>query len=81
MDPFQEKYGNTVAAVIFIPALIADILWTSCVLGALGKSETTTSWMNSLQFLEFINLSLLPQHQENVVSASLTPRLWLQEGH
>ena len=39
MDPFQEKYGNTVVAIIFIPALIADILWVACILGALGKSE------------------------------------------
>ncbi|XP_051248444.1 high-affinity choline transporter 1-like isoform X1 [Dicentrarchus labrax] len=36
MDPFQNKYGNSVAAVIFIPALLADILWIACVLGALG---------------------------------------------
>ncbi|XP_076578965.1 high affinity choline transporter 1-like [Chaetodon auriga] len=36
MDPFQNKYGNTVAAVIFIPIIIADILWIACILGALG---------------------------------------------
>ncbi|XP_037616691.1 high affinity choline transporter 1-like [Sebastes umbrosus] len=36
MDPFQEKYGNAVAAVLFIPALIADILWIASILGALG---------------------------------------------
>ncbi|XP_034381666.1 high-affinity choline transporter 1-like [Cyclopterus lumpus] len=36
MDPFQEKYGNTVAAVLFIPSLISDILWIACILGALG---------------------------------------------
>ncbi|XP_070848718.1 high-affinity choline transporter 1-like [Chaetodon trifascialis] len=36
MDPFQKKYGNTIAAVIFIPNLIADILWIACILGALG---------------------------------------------
>uniref|UniRef100_A0A3P8TVI1 Uncharacterized protein n=1 Tax=Amphiprion percula TaxID=161767 RepID=A0A3P8TVI1_AMPPE len=42
MDPFQEKYGNTVGAVLFIPALMGDILWVACILGALGKSETKT---------------------------------------
>lgn len=42
MDPFQEKYGDKVAAVLFIPALLGDILWVACILGALGKSETTT---------------------------------------
>ncbi|XP_029016616.1 high affinity choline transporter 1-like [Betta splendens] len=36
MDPLQEKYGNTVAAVLFIPALLGDILWIGCILGALG---------------------------------------------
>lgn len=40
MDPLQEKYGNIVAAVLFIPALLGDILWIGCVLGALGESET-----------------------------------------
>ncbi|XP_068442756.1 high-affinity choline transporter 1-like [Clinocottus analis] len=36
MDPFQEKYGNAVAAVLFIPSLIGDILWIACILGILG---------------------------------------------
>ncbi|XP_029902368.1 high-affinity choline transporter 1-like [Myripristis murdjan] len=35
-DLFQEKYGNTVAAILFIPFLISDILWAACVLGGLG---------------------------------------------
>lgn len=38
MDPFQEKYGCTVAAILFIPALLADVLWVACILGVLGKS-------------------------------------------
>ncbi|CAB1419011.1 unnamed protein product [Pleuronectes platessa] len=36
MDPFQEQYGNTVVAVLFIPALLADLFWIACILGALG---------------------------------------------
>ncbi|XP_068442803.1 high-affinity choline transporter 1-like [Clinocottus analis] len=36
MDPFQEKYGNAVAAVLFIPSLIGDIMWIACILAALG---------------------------------------------
>ncbi|KAG7496915.1 high affinity choline transporter 1-like [Solea senegalensis] len=36
MDPFQEKYGNTVAAILFLPGLLADIFWIACILGALG---------------------------------------------
>ncbi|KAJ0057012.1 hypothetical protein NL108_000834, partial [Boleophthalmus pectinirostris] len=38
MDPFQEKYGNTIAAVLFIPILLADIFWAACILGALGAT-------------------------------------------
>ncbi|CAK6970707.1 high affinity choline transporter 1-like [Scomber scombrus] len=41
MDPFQEKYGNTIAAVLFIPALLADVLWVACILGALGGTVST----------------------------------------
>ncbi|XP_075894859.1 high affinity choline transporter 1-like [Nelusetta ayraudi] len=36
MDPFQNKYGNTVAAIIFIPCIIADLMWIACILGVLG---------------------------------------------
>lgn len=43
MDPFQQKYGNVVAAVLFIPSILADILWAACILGILGKSETIFS--------------------------------------
>lgn len=38
MDPFQEKYGNIVAAVLFIPVIMSDIFWAACVLSALGES-------------------------------------------
>ncbi|KAF3859594.1 hypothetical protein F7725_021993 [Dissostichus mawsoni] len=49
MDPFQEKYGNKVSAVLFIPALIGDILWIACILGALGGTVSVVmdihSWL------------------------------------
>ncbi|KAJ4924729.1 hypothetical protein JOQ06_003680 [Pogonophryne albipinna] len=44
MDPFQEKYGNKVSAVLFIPALIGDILWIACVLAALGVTWNLRVW-------------------------------------
>ncbi|XP_036978111.1 high-affinity choline transporter 1-like isoform X3 [Acanthopagrus latus] len=47
MDPFQEKYGNTVVAIIFIPALIADILWVACILGALGGTVSVVMDISS----------------------------------
>ncbi|XP_059182344.1 high affinity choline transporter 1-like [Centropristis striata] len=47
MDPFQEKYGNTVAAVIFVPGLIGDILWIACILGALGGTVSVVMDISS----------------------------------
>ncbi|XP_060886097.1 high affinity choline transporter 1-like isoform X2 [Labrus mixtus] len=47
MDPFQEKYGNTVSAVLFIPALIGDILWIACILGALGGTVSVVMDISS----------------------------------
>ncbi|KAL0962985.1 hypothetical protein UPYG_G00348020 [Umbra pygmaea] len=36
MDPFQEKYGNILTAILFIPSVLADVFWIACVLAALG---------------------------------------------
>ncbi|XP_069045847.1 high-affinity choline transporter 1-like [Lepisosteus oculatus] len=36
MDPFQQKYGNTLTSFLLIPAFIGDVLWVACVLSALG---------------------------------------------
>ncbi|XP_008301173.1 high affinity choline transporter 1-like [Stegastes partitus] len=47
MDPFQEKYGNTVGAVLFIPALLGDILWVACILGALGGTVSVVMDISS----------------------------------
>ncbi|KAM6961796.1 high-affinity choline transporter 1-like isoform 2-T2 [Tautogolabrus adspersus] len=47
MDPFQEKYGNTVSTLLFIPALIGDILWIACILGALGGTVSVVMDISS----------------------------------
>ncbi|XP_034528971.1 high affinity choline transporter 1-like isoform X2 [Notolabrus celidotus] len=47
MDPFQEKYGNTVSAFLFIPALVGDILWIACILGALGGTVSVVMDISS----------------------------------
>lgn len=36
--PFAEKYGNKIAAVLFIPALIGEICWSAAILTALGAT-------------------------------------------
>ncbi|XP_069556059.1 high affinity choline transporter 1-like [Brachyistius frenatus] len=47
MDPFQEKYGNTVGAVLFIPSILGDILWIACVLGGLGGTVSVVMDISS----------------------------------
>ncbi|XP_071358969.1 high affinity choline transporter 1-like [Trachinotus anak] len=47
MDPFQAKYGNTVAAILFIPAFLGDILWIACILGALGGTVSVVMDISS----------------------------------
>uniref|UniRef100_H3DMA6 High-affinity choline transporter 1-like n=2 Tax=Tetraodon nigroviridis TaxID=99883 RepID=H3DMA6_TETNG len=49
MDPFQQKYGNTVAAALFIPCILADILWAACILGILGGTLSVV--MNTSSYL------------------------------
>ncbi|KAI1902028.1 hypothetical protein AGOR_G00040490 [Albula goreensis] len=36
MDPFQDKYGITLACTLLIPALIGDVLWVACIMASLG---------------------------------------------
>lgn len=37
MDPFQIKYGKSVAALMAIPAIVVDVFWVACTLMALGN--------------------------------------------
>nr|XP_023648321.1 high-affinity choline transporter 1-like [Paramormyrops kingsleyae] len=36
MDPFQEKYGDVLTSILFIPSVLADVFWVACILAALG---------------------------------------------
>lgn len=38
LDPFQEKYGARIGALMYIPLFIGDILWCASILAALGAS-------------------------------------------
>lgn len=38
LDPFEQRYGKKVAAVLFIPALIGEVFWSSAILTALGTT-------------------------------------------
>ena len=37
IDPFQQRFGNLMGAVLYIPALLGDIFVVAAVLGALGN--------------------------------------------
>uniref|UniRef100_A0A8C5HM79 High affinity choline transporter 1-like n=1 Tax=Gouania willdenowi TaxID=441366 RepID=A0A8C5HM79_GOUWI len=47
MDPFQEKYGNTIAAILFIPAILGDILWIACMFLILGGTVSAVIEISS----------------------------------
>lgn len=36
LDPFQNKFGRKVGALLFIPALSGDLFWVGAILNALG---------------------------------------------
>ncbi|MFT4552853.1 MAG: high affinity choline transporter 7 [Chlamydiales bacterium] len=38
LDPFEKKYGEKVAAILFIPALIGEVFWSAAILVALGTT-------------------------------------------
>ncbi|XP_063296832.1 high-affinity choline transporter 1-like [Pelobates fuscus] len=40
MDPLQESYGNTMASLLFIPALIGDTFWFAAILSSLASAVT-----------------------------------------
>lgn len=37
LDPFQVKYGKNIGALLFIPALLGETIWTASILSALGN--------------------------------------------
>jgi hypothetical protein len=38
LDPLQQKYGNRVGGLMYVPALCGDIFWTGSILNALGEA-------------------------------------------
>ncbi len=38
LDPFRERYGRVMAALLYIPALLGDVFWSASILSALGKA-------------------------------------------
>eukprot|EP00058_Branchiostoma_floridae_P017834 XP_002603323.1 hypothetical protein BRAFLDRAFT_119694 [Branchiostoma floridae] len=40
LDPFQQRYGERMGGLLFIPALLADVCWCGSILAALGTTLT-----------------------------------------
>ncbi|XP_061181009.1 high-affinity choline transporter 1-like isoform X1 [Saccostrea echinata] len=38
LDPFQEKYGQRMGGLLYIPALLGEVFWTAAILAALGAT-------------------------------------------
>ncbi len=43
LDPFDQRYGKKVAAVLFVPALIGEVFWSAAILVALGMTFGTVT--------------------------------------
>lgn len=40
IDPMQERYGKFMGGILFIPALVGEVLWVATMFGALAKTFT-----------------------------------------
>lgn len=38
LDPFADRYGQPMAALLYVPALLGEIFWTAAILTALGTT-------------------------------------------
>ena len=37
LDPIQRKLGENMGALLYLPALMAELFWSAAILSALGK--------------------------------------------
>ncbi|KAK2180844.1 hypothetical protein NP493_423g02008 [Ridgeia piscesae] len=40
LDPFEQRYGRVMAALLYIPALLGEVFWSAAILSALGATLT-----------------------------------------
>ena len=38
LDPFSQKFGGKMGGLLFIPALLGELLWSASILASLGTS-------------------------------------------
>uniref|UniRef100_A0A915HTL2 Uncharacterized protein n=1 Tax=Romanomermis culicivorax TaxID=13658 RepID=A0A915HTL2_ROMCU len=56
LDPFQQRYGAKLGAIMYLPALVGEIFWSACVVASLGS---TLAVIVELNFQTSVMLSTL----------------------
>ena len=51
LDPFQNKYGQRVGGLMFVPALLGEMFWSAAILSALGERRSRLSASNLIAIL------------------------------
>lgn len=41
LDPLQDKFGERMGGLLFLPALCGEVFWSAAILGALGESPSS----------------------------------------
>ncbi|XP_074648202.1 high-affinity choline transporter 1-like [Tubulanus polymorphus] len=47
LDPFQQKYGERMGGLLFIPALLGEVFWSAAILSALGATLSVIIDLNN----------------------------------
>jgi len=50
IDPFQQRLGDKVGALMVLPAICGEVFWSAAILAALGK--LSTPYLSDLLFSE-----------------------------
>lgn len=54
IDPFQDKLGDWMGALLVLPAVGGEIFWSAAILGALGNFQQLIARMHRFIFLKVI---------------------------
>jgi high affinity choline transporter 7 len=54
LDPFQQKYGERMGGLLYIPALLGEVFWSAAILGALGKVFWSAAILGALGKIDVI---------------------------
>ncbi len=54
LDPFEERFGQVMAGLLYIPALFGEVFWCAAVLSALGRYHLFTQI--SLLFVDIMDM-------------------------